>query len=241
MKNIYIVFLIAVSSAVSAQNLTGKTITLVAADSMTLIETGPVTTYNKSSQSYSIMVRRREESLVPNTANYFCWTQCYSPNTDSSSAPLTIAANGNNTDFHAYYDPAGYNGESTVRYVFYNPSDRRDSVWTRIVYKTTGTGDTLTDPFMEINFVAGVKENRSANISNAYPNPAKDQVTFIVRNNEDIENIEVVNLLGVTVLKQSVNSDRIHVPVTELSEGVYFCNFYKDGVAVSTQRFTVQK
>lgn len=243
MKHIYLFALLFAFTSVSAQtNLTGATITLVAEDNATLVETGTVRVYNNSSQNYTIKTRRREGNLIPGSVNYFCWTICYGPGTNESPSGLAVNASDYNDSFHGYYDPAGNDGTSTITYVFFNQSNPNDSVWFRVNWATTGVSDTIIDPFINLDFNSAVKEEKSAVASPAYPNPAAELVSFELLSSERPEKIQVLNMLGVKVSEQNItSSQKVVIAVNELPEGVYFCNFYKDGMITATRRFTVTR
>jgi hypothetical protein len=243
MKHLYLIICLFAGISYSySQDLTGQTITLVG-DSADLIETGVIRVKNLSSTNVSMKVRRREDSLVTNSSNYFCWTICYGPGTDVSPTSLTVNANSYSDNFHGYYNPNSEGGSSTITYVFFNTANVNDTAWFTVKYATSGAGDTLTDPFITVNFPASVNEVKNSSvITNAYPNPAKDIVSFDILKGEKVDRVEVLNMLGVKVLQNTTAlQSTVNIPVSGLAEGIYFCNFYRDGVTVGTQRFTVSR
>lgn len=241
MKHLYLFLLaIFISDAIPAQNLNGRTIRIVG-DSANIMETGVVRVNNKTSQNISMKVRRREGNLVAGSANYFCWTICYGPQTNVSPSAMTVNANDYNDNFHGYYDPAMNPGESTVTYVFFNTANVNDSVWFTVNYSTTGIPDTLSDPYIDVNFsAAGIADNANIVAGHAYPNPASDVVYFDMGKTGKTDKIEVFNMLGEKMYESSVSgASRIQIPVNKLPQGIYFCNFYKQGKVLSAERFTV--
>lgn len=238
MKQLYILFIaLIVAESVSAQNLNGRTITLVG-DST--VETGVVRVNNLTSNPLSIKVKRKEVGVVPGTINYFCWTVCYGPATNVSPSPIVINPSSYSDDFHGYYESYHMQGETTVSYIFYNTANPNDSAWFTVNYKIAGTGDTLSDPFIDLNFTTGINEAKIQVTGPAYPNPSTDAVSFNLFKNEKVERVEVINMLGKTVLQQQITEGaKLMIPVNKLSDGIYFCNFYRNGAVVSTERFSV--
>lgn len=241
MRKLYILLLFIFSGVVAfAQtNLTNRTITLLAENDSTLLETGVVRVNNTNSQQKEILVRRRLNNIVANSVNYFCWTICYGPGTNVSPAPITIAAADYSDNFHGYYDPAKNPGTSTITYVFYDKNNTADSVWFKVNYTTSGVPDTIIDPFINLDFTSSVKNISKTQVS-VYPNPAADQITF--ESAEKVDGLTIVNLLGKTVRTTTVNpTSKVVADVNELPSGVYFCNLFRNGVVVATKRFSVSK
>lgn len=241
MKNIYLSLLaILVAGGLSAQNLNGRTITIVG-DSAEIIETGVVRVNNNSSQNVSLKVKRQEGNLVAGSANYFCWTICYGPSTNVSPSAMTVTGNGYNDNFHGYYDPAMNPGESTISYIFFNTANTNDSVWFTVNYRTSGVGDTLSDPFIDVNFsAAGISENSTKVSSPAYPNPSANHVSFNLVKSEKTDRVEVYNMLGEKVyVQQLTDFSKVIIPVNRLHDGIYFCNFLRNENVIGAERFSV--
>jgi hypothetical protein len=96
---------------------------------------------NTTDTTINLKVRRRNINVDPMTSNYFCWFQCYAPATNVDPGTNNIAINSgetNNTDFHAYYVPGGFNGVSKIRYTFFNinPGHAADSSYVEITFNT---------------------------------------------------------------------------------------------------------
>jgi len=59
-----------------------------------------------------------------------------------------------------------------------------------------------------------------------YPNPATNSVT--VKSNQIINNVQVINFVGQTVISTPVNKDQININTSNLSSGIYFLRVNTD-------------
>ena len=150
---------------------------------------------NLTSSTISVKVKKVEISLISGSTNTFCWGLCYPPNVYiSDPEALDINAHAtDSTDFSGHYSPNGFEGISTIRYVFFNQANPLDSVCVNIDY------DAL--------FV-GVTEQTARNIlSGAYPNPANSTVNFEYSlNGENTGSVVIRNLLGTVIKKSDLTS-----------------------------------
>lgn len=63
----------------------------------------------------------------------------------------------------------------------------------------------------------------SQNISvQVFPNPAKDDINFVINNNDVFTKIEVFNSTGKVLILKEPNSDRVVLNISKLGRGVYF-------------------
>ncbi len=69
-----------------------------------------------------------------------------------------------------------------------------------------------------------------------FPNPASGNLNIISGSN--IEYIEFINLLGSTVLKQSVNTTEISMDISKLEAGIYFVRLFANDQII-VQKFQV--
>ena len=81
--------------------------------------------------------------------------------------------------------------------------------------------------------------------SNAYPNPAKNMVSFDYNMPNDVQtaSIAIYNMMGQEVLKQDLNigGSRLDVNVSDLTDGVYFYSLIVNNQAVKTNKLVVSK
>ncbi|UGS22934.1 RCC1 domain-containing protein [Flavobacterium channae] len=66
-----------------------------------------------------------------------------------------------------------------------------------------------------------------------YPNPVKDELNIL--NSTEIEKFEIFNVIGQNVMQGSIQNDKINL--TQLSEGMYICHFYKNNGQSITHKF----
>lgn len=83
---------------------------------------------------------------------------------------------------------------------------------------TDAFGCMVTEPVV-IDFIDALGTQEAS--FSIYPNPA-DKELLIELNNLNPESIEIVNMLGQLVKTTHVQSDKIHMNVSELNEGMYF-------------------
>lgn len=84
----------------------------------------------------------------------------------------------------------------------------------------------IIDDIGYVNVWERVKDNMV--LSSIYPNPANNIITISSRTM--IKNLEILNSLGITLMKPSLQSSNLLVDITELNPGIYYCLIiYLDG------------
>jgi len=78
----------------------------------------------------------------------------------------------------------------------------------------TNTCTTAFVPFLGVN----VFDN---DVFEYYPNPTSDVVTFAMKNDANIDSIEVVDVLGKTLISKTVHYSNAAVDLSSLSKGIY--------------------
>ena len=95
---------------------------------------------------------------------------------------------------------------------------------------TSGNGtDTITQTFKVVAVLA-TEDLTQFNFS-YYPNPTKDRLHLSAL--ENIEKVELVNLLGQTVLSESLNVRDTTLDISHLTEGVYIMKLSINGAVGS--------
>lgn len=85
----------------------------------------------------------------------------------------------------------------------------------------------------DCNGIAGIQDDGIS----VYPNPARGRVE--VNGTDNCNHLELVNMLGVTVLSQKVAGSSIEIDVSRLARGTYLLRLHStDGIA--TKRLIVQ-
>jgi len=185
---------------------------------------------NTTNAPIDVLVKKVEISLVSGTVNTFCWGLCYPPTVYISSDKVTInALTTDSIDFSGHYDPAGFKGQTIIRYVFFNRANVSDSVCVNVTYDA-----------LEV----GIHNQTAKNIlSGAFPNPANNTVNFNYSLNYDnVSSVIIRNLVGTAVKQSSLTGTegRISLFTGDLPEGIYFYSLDVDGKAVTTRKLIVR-
>jgi len=186
--------------------------------------------HNTTSSPIDVLVKKVEISLIPGTMNTFCWGLCFPPSIYISPDPKTI--NGNATDsinFSGHYNPTGFTGGSTIRYVFFNRANPLDSVCVNVTYEAWEVG--IDD------------QNAKSTLSGAYPNPANNFVNFEYSGNrENSGSVIIRNLVG-SIVKQcgfSSISGKVSIVTSDLPNGIYFYSLDIAGKTMTTRKLIVR-
>jgi hypothetical protein len=187
-----------------------------------------VTVTNVTGSPIDVKVRRIAISTVAGSDNWFCWDLCYDPIVNMSNGSKTIAANnGTNTDFTGHINNNGAEGVSVIKYCFYNVANQADSTCMEVTYNATLTG---------------VADASAIKISNPYPNPANDNVTF----NYSLPNankaaVKIYNMLGALVKTSTITdpTGKLTINTSDLRSGLYLYDLQVNGRSMKTGKFTV--
>ena len=166
--------------------------------------------------------------------NYFCWGACLAPHVDSGS---NIAVAGVPSLFSAHFMPLNENGEAelgmeiTIEYTFYDERNPEDKYVFEVYFKHSG--------------VSVVDYNNVEIFSNAYPNPARNVVSFDYNMPFDAQSasVAIYNMMGQEVIRQDVNvgGSRLDINVSDLTDGVYFYSLIVNNQAVKTNKLVISK
>lgn len=192
----------------------------------------PLDVKNISGTTINVKAKKIENSMLPGSSSTICFNgQCYISTVFVSPTAASIAAGANDTTFAGDYRPKGNLGTSIITYVFFKTDDVNDSAWVEAHFNSTPAGlEHYSNAIFEI--------------SNPYPNPASSKTTFNYSFPENskptftlsdiagnkIQDIAIYNTIGV-----------LDIPVSSLSEGIYFYSFYLDGTRLMTKKLIVQK
>lgn len=194
---------------------------------------------NTSGSAVDVFVKKVYINQVPTTADQFCWALlCYNPSTIVSTNSQLIGAH-DTTALADVLKPQFFSkasasepdfaGTVTIRYVAYVDGNPNDSAYIDVSYSTLAS-------------VENIKENNK--ISDFYPNPARDIVTF----NYQIENtqeatLSIYDLTGSKVkdIRFNALSGSLKTDLSALKPGVYFYTFYVRGKAIATKRIVIAR
>lgn len=189
------------------------------------------TVKNISGNTIDVYSSRKQVSVLSGTSNYFCWgSTCYSPSANASSSGVSMASNATNNTFIAHYEINLQVGTSTVRYKFYDFNNPNDSAVVTVNYTSTvGIDD------------AEIAKNY---LSQAYPNPAKNFVSFNINNSVligDDATFIVYDILGkkVNEITISKNQNKIVIATDNFKEGIYFGCLISNNQKKTMRKFVV--
>jgi hypothetical protein len=186
---------------------------------------------NDSGDSKSVHCKRTNVNVGAGTSNYFCWTQCYGPNTDQSPVATDLDAGATSELFGGYYNANGFVGYSIVRYTFFDANNPNDSTSFEVTYST--------DP----NGVEDVFTSGETGMSAAYPNPANTStsVAYNLLPGTNDATIEMFDVLGSKVRKIELTEDNgeMKVQLSTIPSGLYFFNLVVDGKTLETRKLMV--
>ena len=213
----------------------GYTFNIAANDPQVVFE---VIVKNVSANSLSTKVRRTILSATAGQDMYFCFgSTCYTPSTAVSNNAVTIAGgqqlpNGVGTyGIRTEFDNNGVVGSSTVKYTAFDVANTSDTAVLYITYNVTAVG---VETF-----------NSSASVSNAFPNPATEQIKISHNISGSFTNsaIKIYNALGTIVKTVPVTSARStsQIDVSDLQEGFYFYTLVSNGKNSATKKFVVSR
>ncbi len=207
----------------------GDTITMVSTDNNAVFAI-TMNVKNTSNSSIAVWCKKTELQIVSGSENYFCWSQCYLPNTFVSPDSIMIKSGETTTNFSGDYDSQGNAGVSVIRYTFFNKYNAKDSVCFVVRY-IAGSGTGID------------QASALAEVSNLFPNPARNTVSI----DYDLKGanngrLEIRNILGSLVKTVEVNQSKgtLKVDVSELTNGVYFYSFVVNEKVIVSKKLVIQ-
>ncbi|MDQ3190240.1 MAG: T9SS type A sorting domain-containing protein [Bacteroidota bacterium] len=229
-KNILFLTLISSFCSLSAQS--------IFLDNPPSTASGPADNYiqvtfdviNTSSSNVNVKVKRIILSEVAGTENNFCWgTACYPPFVDESPDALFFSPGDTTSTFKADYTPLGNDGESIIKYCFFNDDDHADSVCTTIRFTA---------------MPVGINEQSAFVLSPAFPNPANDYIGIKYKMDEYYNDASILfyNVVGVQIDRINLHEKEgtVVFPVNQLSPGVYFYSINSKGRNSISKKFVVK-
>lgn len=190
---------------------------------------------NNSNTDIEVKVKKiiHAGDTLSNTINYFCWGVCFPPFIYTPEHSLMIGPGQvNDTSFYGDYIPNGVIGISRISYVFYDTDNRNDSVALTVEYNASpaSTGE---------NMLSRIK------FTDAYPNPAAGVVNidYQLPVNTRKASIIVTNILGSRVKEVQLTSlsGKASIPVSDMTNGIYFYSLNLDDHLVITRKFVVKR
>jgi hypothetical protein len=229
MKKIYFLALVLISKLGFGQTITAVHPTLNYSGPDNVSHSIDVEIQNSGSTTLTILVQRVSMSMASGHQTYFCWFECYDPSIGLSPVPMTLAPGESTANFHGWVTPAALAGQDTVTYAFYDQNGMSDTLYLTLSY------DFIHDGINEISFSKNslnisVNENKTATINYACNSVVNSK-------------IQISNILG-RVVKEIRLTDKtasLKIPLSEISQGIYFCNLIMDDKFVSSKKFLIQR
>ena len=195
-----------------------------------------LTVKNISSAPIMVCQKKVYLDILSGTTNTHCFGgQCYFENTYISTNSVNLIAGASTDEFNGFsghYDHTKHFGCSIIRYVFYACSNTNDSAWVNVHF-------CVIQGF-------GINESISNNteISNPYPNPAKNISTFTYKLAQNTINAKFVlsDMIGNKVNETMIfdHEGILSINTSKLSNGLYFYSFILDDKKVVTKKLMVQ-
>ena len=180
------------------------------------------------------------EKTHDEASNSVCFgDDCFAPFSDKT--PAIIPANSE-IEFSAHFIPAGTYDDDWNFYPF-------EGCAMTVQYSFYVNGEDAEPAVVTINFeytTLSVEDYTDARIfSNAYPNPAKNMVSFDydMPVNAKTASVAIYNMMGQEVIRQNLNigGSRLNISVSDLTDGVYFYSLIINNQAVKTNKLVVSK
>jgi hypothetical protein len=188
---------------------------------------------NNSDREILVKARREDIEAVSGSYNYLCWVDCFANDVNESPNADTLSPGEMTSDqiFAGHYAPNGNPGTSIVKYTFFNANDRDDNIFfiAHFVISPTSVDDILAKSV----------------ISDVYPNPASQNVTFDYDLPVEVKSagVTLFNLLGQKVVSQSINdfAGKLQINVSDLPEGVYFYSLTLNQQIAVTKKLIIRR
>ena len=189
-----------------------------------------LTIKNISNKEHDVLCEKNVLISAPGTDDHFCWGgTCYGSSTIVSTATTNIqSGQADDIEFDGVFDAYCNDGYGVVEYCFYPDGDPTDRSCITISYNNDVAVAIKNDKLFDLN------------ISNFYPNPAKEfaYVNYYLNIKSemvimDILGNKVKNIYFTQKGTQSIN-------ISELSKGVYFGNLILNNEVIAIKKLIVK-
>lgn len=185
---------------------------------------------NNAPYQISVAVKRKIIQQVIGSESFFCWDVCYLAQVDSSLSQLTIGPNDTLYNFYGSYNGQGNPGLCVIEYCFFDIDFPSDSVCYRANYYGGVTG---------IETLETAKEGAVM-----YPNPSQGQATLTYKTqNAGNYSFVLVDVTGQIVRNQNLQtgfSGDLNIDLSELSNGLYTYQLWRNNTAVTSGKFALK-
>ena len=188
-----------------------------------------LTIKNVSNKDHDVLCEKNVLISSPGTDDHFCWGGfCYGVSTIVSTATTNIqSGQADDIEFDGVFDAYCSDGYGVVEYCFYPDGDPADRSCITITYNNDVVGIT-PDKMLDLN------------MSNFYPNPAKEfaNVNYYLNSKSkmvimDILGNKVKNIYFTEKGTQNIN-------ISDLSKGIYFGNLISNSEVIAIKKLIVK-
>ncbi len=191
--------------------------------------------HNDSDDLMQVLARKIEIDTLPGTYNTFCWNgACFPPFIYETEIPLLLDPGETSAedDFYGEYSPNGQEGITIIDYEFFSRNEGFETVKTTVIYDTEDT-DTFTQS----------PEDAQWSISEPFPNPARDVVTFnyTLTHGTRKASIQISSITGAALKHVAIDpmSSSTQIDVNSLSPGFYLYTFHVDSQPLETGKMII--
>ena len=209
--------------------LSGAT-TPITGDGTAPIE-GTVTITNTSAGSINLMAQRTSNLLGTGHTSNFCWGfACYSDTTNTCPAgdAVLLPAGADTSVMHAWVNPHGNLGHSTVTYKFFDQDNPTDYAMQTFDY----------------DFVTGIQPygvGINNPLSSPSPNPSNNITSISYSTSSSDGRIIIYDLLGSIIKEVKLTSKQgaLVVTTSDMKQGIYYYALVSNGKTLATKKLVV--
>ena len=189
-----------------------------------------LTIKNVSNKDHDVLCEKNVLISAPGTDDHFCWGgTCYGSSTIVSTATTNIqSGQADDVEFDGVFDAYCNDGYGVVEYCFYPDGDPADRSCITITYNNDVAVAVTTDKMLDLN------------ISNFYPNPAKEftNVNYYLNSNSEMV---IMDILGNKVKNiYFTEKGTQNINISDLSKGIYFGNLISNNEVVAIKKLIVK-
>ena len=179
------------------------------------------------SQSNTVEVKVSKEILVApaNTTNYFCWVNCFLPQTIVSQQITFAPGDVDEINFSVHFNARI---EQPQWYCAFDADNVADSACTIVHYNTVSTDI--------------IQEDKILTFSDFHPNPSSliSEMNYNLLPGQQAE-VLILDMLGNIVKKHQLSAEngRLSFKLTDLKMGLYFANIIVDGQLHEVKRLII--
>ena len=220
------------SYLINAQSISLSGATTIWTNDPCVMSEAPLAVKNETTNTLNILCKKIIIDTTSGTDLSFCWGgDCYPEFVYLSGSYNTLdPGEVDNIDFKGYYESFCDSFPATVKYCFYPETDPADSTCIIISYHK------------HLLSTTNVSELNLNEVSQFYPNPSNNLISFNYYFHTSNNKVEIVDILGNKVKELSLKtSGKESIYVGDLKKGIYFGNFLNEKLNLITVRKLIVK